>query len=452
MKTKRITQIFLCLALLIVMGGEMLLSAFSITASAVFTKETDVLEDLKVDSSFNEADYPLIEGDYSLKLIQLAESESGDIFLYVYKPSGNTTDIVATEVNMSDTGTAVGLAMRDLTLVDSSGVFQKYRVDGIKRSNEFVRKYFIVSLFRPWNEDYGDKTSEDSIGVAKAYPVETIWTATTDLSGKVTYSAEYSDDVITVTSSCAGYIYYDEGFIFQTAGIESHYFAFSTNKPIDTIYQAYVEYDYHYTYRDYSGLIPVETDETGTRNVTLNRSDVFEVPDGTIFHGEYQYKRIQSVGAFLKNEGTVLTEEATKSIGTQQWILRYVETSYYYNPTSYPQFDTDITAIKLFRLRYEYNHNIYDVGVVADIITEDDIADGYVEEQEWWQKIVLILSIILILCFWNTISPIVTTLFKVICTGIKFIFEMLWAIITLPIQLIQQAFSKDKPHRKRKRR
>ena len=47
-----------------------------------------VLDDLQKDDSFDESHYPAIADDYSLKLIQIAESVDGELFLYVYQPSG----------------------------------------------------------------------------------------------------------------------------------------------------------------------------------------------------------------------------------------------------------------------------------------------------------------------------------------------------------------------------
>ena len=44
---------------------------------------SSVLDDLKKDGSFDESHYPAVADDYSLKLIQIAESVDGELFLYV---------------------------------------------------------------------------------------------------------------------------------------------------------------------------------------------------------------------------------------------------------------------------------------------------------------------------------------------------------------------------------
>ena len=78
---KRIATFVLVLAVILAIGGELLLSLFAVKANAAFYKETGVLEDLKKDSTFNEADYPAIDNNYSLKVIQLTEGDAGVINL-----------------------------------------------------------------------------------------------------------------------------------------------------------------------------------------------------------------------------------------------------------------------------------------------------------------------------------------------------------------------------------
>ena len=47
---------------------------------------TNVMEDLEKDNSFKLEDYPAVEDDYSLQVIQIAESVNGELFVYVYQP------------------------------------------------------------------------------------------------------------------------------------------------------------------------------------------------------------------------------------------------------------------------------------------------------------------------------------------------------------------------------
>ena len=59
------------------------------------------MEDLLKDENFGRNAYPAVADDYSLKIIQIAESSDKELFIYVYQPSHDTKDLTATAVNMS---------------------------------------------------------------------------------------------------------------------------------------------------------------------------------------------------------------------------------------------------------------------------------------------------------------------------------------------------------------
>ena len=80
-----------------------ILLAFVLSVCAVFNEAhtlaiaeeityTEVLTDLQKDSSFNADNYPTKADDYSLQIIQLAESVNKELFVYVYQPSGKAKD------------------------------------------------------------------------------------------------------------------------------------------------------------------------------------------------------------------------------------------------------------------------------------------------------------------------------------------------------------------------
>ena len=68
---------------------------------AATTKYSNVLDDLKRDSTFNIANYPAINDDYSLKVIQIAESIDGELFVYVYQPAAKSKLLIANSINMA---------------------------------------------------------------------------------------------------------------------------------------------------------------------------------------------------------------------------------------------------------------------------------------------------------------------------------------------------------------
>ena len=64
---------------------------------------SEVLDDLKKDTSFKPENYPTKADDYSLQIIQLAESVNKEFFVYVYQPSGKTKNFKASSINISTT-------------------------------------------------------------------------------------------------------------------------------------------------------------------------------------------------------------------------------------------------------------------------------------------------------------------------------------------------------------
>ena len=99
MTSKRVkrTSIHVVFALLLlimsVFGGRYTLSAF-----ADATQYTSALHDLQTDKNFMPSVYPDNPNDITIQLIQIAESENGELFAYTYQPCQKTTYLVATEI------------------------------------------------------------------------------------------------------------------------------------------------------------------------------------------------------------------------------------------------------------------------------------------------------------------------------------------------------------------
>ena len=72
-------------------------------ATSANTVYTNVLDDLTKDNSFKPSNYPEKTDDYSLQIIQLAESSDKDLFVYVYQPSGQNKNLAACSINISTT-------------------------------------------------------------------------------------------------------------------------------------------------------------------------------------------------------------------------------------------------------------------------------------------------------------------------------------------------------------
>ena len=104
---------------------------------------TNVLEDLQRDSSFSKENYPEKATDYSLQIIQLAESSNKELFVYVYQPSGQLKGLVASSINISTTiNDAVSYHNYKLELLNADGVFFKYKVSEFVVKDDAVRYQF----------------------------------------------------------------------------------------------------------------------------------------------------------------------------------------------------------------------------------------------------------------------------------------------------------------------
>ena len=106
-----------------------------ITRAEDTTTYSTAIEDLQKDENFNAEAYPVKEKDYSLQVIQIAESVDNELFIYVYQPSGSILDLRATSINIS-TGINENLKYVNYTLnyINNSNTLYKYKV------NDFVDK------------------------------------------------------------------------------------------------------------------------------------------------------------------------------------------------------------------------------------------------------------------------------------------------------------------------
>lgn len=84
--------------------GLIIAMTFSTVPIKVFAETSgysDVLADLQKDEAFVASEYVENLTDYSLQVIQIAESEDDELFVYVYQPSGQTKDLRASSIAFS---------------------------------------------------------------------------------------------------------------------------------------------------------------------------------------------------------------------------------------------------------------------------------------------------------------------------------------------------------------
>lgn len=262
---------------------------------------TTVLEDLQKDSSFNKDDYPNKDNDYSLQVIQIAESVNKELFVYVYQPS---LCEFATSINISTASDELELANYKLDFLSANATLYKYRVANFSVSSEPTRYYTISSIFRPFNEDYGDKqASGDNVINEVSYAVGKKYTFTNDSVSCI--DVEY----ITVTDKFVGFCRYTDGWHFFPSNYDccdSHFVAFSTDKRIDKLISAevyYVAQSYNYANMTNPPAVLGPVYGAKIENIAkLSYTDKVTYEGEGAFGYKYSWDKIQTVSDFIATE------------------------------------------------------------------------------------------------------------------------------------------------------
>ncbi len=392
---------------------------------AATSNYSDALTDLQIDTQFNEKEYPANDKDYSIKLIQIAESADGELFVYTYQPCQKTKYLIATDVNMSLSETADGTRLYDLTLLNTSGVFCKYKVEGVTVSTATARYYNITSIFRDWIDGIDKATDNDNTSNSVSFAVGKCFKATTD-NGKVKYEAT-EKEVITVTDKFVGFQRYTEGYWLWRDACDSHYIAFSTDWEIDYLYEAEVYYVSRSTEHLHVDAFVTKDDyrygDEKENTVFLSEFDTGHTTVTGIGGVKHTWSRIQSVTEFKNTEK--LSDEALKQIKNKQWVLRFADTDYtrYVNDTimgivGYTEYYTEISEVTILRLKFLKSGKVYNLGVVDNKQTGSDkpTNEDKPNKKNFWQYI------------WNCI----TKLFA----GQASIIETIVAVVAIVVALI----------------
>ena len=420
---------------------------------------TEVLEDLSRDKSFNPDNYPTKTDDYSLQIIQLAESVDKELFVYVYQPSGKAKDFKASSINISTTiNDSISYLNYKLELLNSSGVFYKYKVSGLTVKDESVRYYAISSIYRPFDESIdkqasgGNTITEVNYAVNKQYCFG-------EINGKP-YVNCVDIETIVVTDKFVGFVRYPDGFKLYVGACDSHFVAFNTNKPMDKLLEA----DVYYTTQEYSSSWAAFVGENETfgdkadKYAYLKYTDKVEHTGGGLFAGTYKWDRIQTVDDFIKNEdreqifsGAVidvkisskLTDAALNELKGKKWVLRFTETDYsmWTGQGSYGTFSTIVGDVTILRLKFETDGITYNLGVIdnkqsgsKDPSNETDID---ISLNKRGKMILYLLMLILLIILLAPILP--------------YVLQAIVWIISLPFKGISAAVKSTKRRRAEKR-
>lgn len=418
---------------------------------------TSVLEDLEKDENFNIEEYPVIEENYSLQVIQIAESEDNELFIYVYQPSGQVKDLRAKYINMSLTDSVEDTSIYTLTFINSENTLFKYVVDDVMVNNsQELRNYNITSIYRKFIEGVDENSDyiDQSISYT-ALPVAKLFVAHNE-GNEVLYNM-YDTEVLRIDDKYTGFVRYYGGFsLFENHDCDSHFVAFSTDRKIDTLLSAKVHFNYQSFYDGYyltGGIVntPVHYQEYGTilsKEVILNYDEKIDYTGNGWWAPTYKWKRIQTVSEFFNSvedneifdytlfnvsvESTISKENKEKLSG-MDYVLRFYETPYDYDlGVSYTITKTIVSDVSILELTFETEGKVYRIGVVDNMQSGPDepFNDTNVNVNvSWW--VWLILAII-VLCIIGVFFPFVFT-FLWFC--IKGVFKGIWYLITAPFSI-----------------
>lgn len=369
------------------------------------TEYTDVLEDLTKDETFDAEVYPVVENDYSLQVIQIAESEDKELFVYVYQPSGTEADLRATSISIS-TGINEDLSFKlyDLSLINSDGVFYKYKVENLKVSDQAsVRFYNISEIFREYIDGVDEKPSEGNTIDEVTFEVAQLWTVTI-VDDTVTYSCTKTETVL-VTDKYVGFLRYVNGWAWATYYCDSHFVAFSTDLPMDSIIEAelsFATYEYDTLYD--APVVDVDNRDPSKdvdHHIILTNDDVVNNQTVGLFGEGHQWNRIETVSEFLENEED-LEEDAKVQLENKQWVLRFYETEYSHSGGNLGNLyghGTGVVEVTILRLKFETDGITYDLGVVdnkqsGSLTPSNEVPSWWTAIVDWFNKLSLFFKIV----------------------------------------------------------
>ena len=178
-------------------------------------------------------------------------------------------------------------------------------------------------------------------------------------------------ETIEITDKFVGYLRNWSGVVYGGhTSLDSHFVAFSTNKPIEKLIDADVYYVsqsvevYGLGNENKHSILTQDYGEKKSKIVTLSNVDTVTI-NGTLFTKTYTWNRIQSVKAFSTSNN--LKDEDKKAIANKEWVFLFAETNYTFtSDASYSvrKKYTEVSEVSILRLKFETNGKVYNLGVV----------------------------------------------------------------------------------------
>ena len=486
---------YIIIFFLLVVGLLIGSSNNALLVNADVIAHTDVLDDLKKDNSFDVSNYPImtynefVENNKDddptndkelINVIHIGESDEKELYVYTYQPIETNYSLTAKYLTMSVGENSLDYNKYDLKLVSTNSVFKKYKLINYLVSNDVYRYYNISEIERPFDSLIDTKISDETITDYKTHAVGQTWCCYYK-NDTIIYEAE-TLQYVEIQPTINDYIYYDSGFSFSDiVGVKdkcrSYYIAFNVNNfDVTKIYDAdltykYLEVKYNYAknmitkeesyhYKNESGTWIDEpwTDENFlSKKVTLKETDKTSYKGEGLWAKEYNWDRIMKADEFvsrLEEKGGTWGTTTKETLLNSQWVFAFSEYAY----QSYSQISggtttggyegTLVKEVDILRLHFASKQGTYNLGVVGDTTTADNIpggnANGIDEKQltEWFEKILMLIGIILLCTILNFVTPIFSVVFNVLGKCLKWILKGLILVITAPFKLIGSLFKK----------
>ena len=464
------------------------------TAFAAVMTYSDVMDDLQEDSGFDVTKYPLMSYDHFsalnsdedttndveyLSVIHIAESKDKELFIYTYQPLNNVSDITATSVNLSIGEGAVNYEKYTLKCVSFEGPFKKYLVEGFTIPSDFYRYYNISEIERPFDTLLDEKISNETITDYKAHKVAQTWCCYYE-NNELKYEM-VTLDVVEITPTLTGFLYCKDGITWGSlVGISSqcnsHFIAFNVeNYDVDKIVDATLVYKKR-SYQKYSIQYYLLGFENGDPKVStsypngnvyqevrveLSHTDTVEHEGKGLWAKDYSWNRIMTAQDFVTNYETQdgeLNGTAKETLLQSEFVFAFAETGFAswttdsWSDTTPPMLNsrttveegTEVAKVDILRLKFESEGETYNLGVVGDTTSGDNIADGGINGLDidfdfntGFEKIMaVVLLILLIVVITNVFFPIARPIFKIIYKGIGALISVAFSILTFPLRLI----------------
>lgn len=420
------------------------------SAFAEETEYSSALADLQKDETFDRNLYPDNLNDYSIQLITVAESADKELFVYVYQPCQSAYPLTATHINMSLSDKVGGIVvdgetvagsdtskLYELTLLNSSGVFVKYKVEGLTVSGDIVRYYTISAIYRDYIEGIDPGTGNDNTKTSRAFAVGKQFAAVTTESG-VVYSCKDIDFMV-IKDPFVDFLAYGtyDGFDLIFGNVDYtdiHYIAFTPDRQIDTLKEA----DITYTTQDYT--LNADGPDTGytygKKSEPQFKTLTGEEKVGVDGYAEYTWKSIYTSRDFMAT--TTLTGDAKTQVENSEFVLVFLATKckeqsltdlmqgHYKRVTG-----TKVSDVSILRLMFETDGVTYNLGVVMDRQEGDDIAGNKPEYNDgscvdgFMTAIMIIALLILFIILW----PVLPYIAKAIVWVVSLPFKGIAAIV-----------------------